>query len=322
MPKRIYHPLWTHLPILGLFIYLIVRLIQTGPLPASAPTHFGFNGQPDAYGSPWLILGITLGFTLIIGIISIAFDEIWVQSERKKSFNWVSLFDEISAGFLTGLSLGYLNMLEKGETQFTLPWTWILITTAAALILAVLLELWRPFHPNPRTVITEDTSQLEKELQKRLRDNPAFIYWQSQNPLWANLLSVILPLVMLGAAIIIWFNMPWLSVIYILLAVLFSFLYGGMRTIVTRQNISVRLGLLGLRVLNIKVEDIAGCEIMEFSPLKDFGGYGIRFNNKMFAFFLRGNRGLKITLKQNMRYLIGADHPEQLLAVVKAVTNL
>jgi hypothetical protein len=40
----------------------------------------------------------------------------------------------------------------------------------------------------------------------------------------------------------------------------------------------------------------------------------------MYAYFLKGNRGIKITLDHGMQYLIGADHPEQMLAVIKAVS--
>ena len=105
------------------------------------------------------------------------------------------------------------------------------------------------------------------------------------------------------------------------IALAISQLNGGMRTIVTRELVTVRLGLFGIRVLKIKTSEIAASEIMEFSPIKDFGGYGIRFNRKMYAYFLKGNRGIKITLDHGMQYLIGADHPEQMLAVIKAVSR-
>jgi hypothetical protein len=98
-------------------------------------------------------------------------------------------------------------------------------------------------------------------------------------------------------------------------------MYGGMRTIVTREFVTVRLGVFGIRILRVKTFEIAATEIMQFSPIKDFGGYGIRYNGKMYAYFLRGNRGIKITLHHGLKYLIGTDHPEQLLAVIKAVAG-
>ena len=87
----------------------------------------------------------------------------------------------------------------------------------------------------------------------------------------------------------------------------------------TRKNITVKLGIFNLRVLRINNAEITSAEIMQFSPIKDFGGYGIRFKRNMYAYFLSGNRGVKISLEHGMQYLIGTDHPEQMLAVIEAV---
>jgi hypothetical protein len=320
MKIRLIHPLWTHLPILGLLGYLAARLIMAGSLPATVPTHFSLNGEPNAYGSPWLLFGTTFGTSILFGILSIVFDEIWVKSEKRKSFNWISLFDELTAGLLVGISLGYLHFLESGAVNFKFPLSDVLVMMGAALGIAVILELLRPFRLNPQIFPTEDTSIMEKELQQRLRDNRSFVYWQSQNPAWVSVLTIVVPLVMIGVAVLMWFIQPWFVLLYVAIALAISQLNGGMRTIVTREMVTVRLGLFGIRVLKIKTSEIAASEIMEFSPIKDFGGYGIRFNRKMYAYFLKGNRGIKITLDHGMQYLIGADHPEQMLAVIKAVS--
>jgi hypothetical protein len=39
----------------------------------------------------------------------------------------------------------------------------------------------------------------------------------------------------------------------------------------------------------------------------------------MKAYFLTGNMGVKLTLSDGKRYLIGSDHPERLAAVIKAL---
>ena len=67
------------------------------------------------------------------------------------------------------------------------------------------------------------------------------------------------------------------------------------------------------------MSDITNIETHSFSPLKDFGGYGIRINREMKAYFLTGNMGVKLTLSDGKRYLIGSDHPERLAAVIKAL---
>jgi hypothetical protein len=310
---------WTHLPVLGLLGYLGIRLITAGPLPSRAPVHFGLSGQPDSWGSPWLTFGLTIGLSVFFGIIGLILDEVWARSEKRKSFNWLSLLDELVAGGLVGVSLGYLDLLTTGRTVFTFPWNDCLLTAGAAAALAIILELIRPFRPNAPTFAAEDTSALEKELAQRLADKQALVYWQSQNPRWANIVSIALPVVLWLLAAFMWFIHPWESLLFLVLGLAFGMLYGGLRTIVTRESVIVRLGLPGIRVLKIATAEIATAEILEFSPIKDFGGYGIRFNGKMFAYYLRGNRGIKISLHHGIQYLIGSDHPEQMLAVIKAV---
>jgi hypothetical protein len=319
--KLFFHPLWTHLPALLLIVYFCVRLVLAGQLPYRVPTHFSFNGQPDAWGSPWLVLGLNLGLSLVFLAVSLVMDESWARAEKHKSFNWISLLDELTVGSLIGLSLGYLDLLEEGRTTFNLPFVTILVTVLIMLALALVLEWLRPFRPNPRLASVEDISRLQQELREKLRSNQVLVYWQSQNPLWLSFLTVLLPLFMLAVAVMLWFSLPWLSLLYFALTLGFGLMHGGMRTLVTRDRISVRLGLPGFKVLNIRNSEIAGVEIMEFSPIKDFGGYGIRYRNKMFAYYLNGRRGIKITLKQGMQYLIGSDHPEQMLAVIKAVIS-
>jgi hypothetical protein len=73
---------------------------------------------------------------------------------------------------------------------------------------------------------------------------------------------------------------------------------------------------------HLPMDDIAAVEVHEFSPLKDFGGYGIRFNREMKAYYLRGTRDVKITVNGGKKYLIDSDRPEQLSTVIRSVTGL
>jgi hypothetical protein len=78
---------------------------------------------------------------------------------------------------------------------------------------------------------------------------------------------------------------------------------------------------VGIRVLHLKTSEITGAELYEFSPLKDFGGYGIRINREMTAYYLRGNRGVKITRTRGKAVLIGSDRPEALYTVIQSIAG-
>jgi hypothetical protein len=98
--------------------------------------------------------------------------------------------------------------------------------------------------------------------------------------------------------------------------------YGGLRVSVTPERVRVRLGFLGIPLLTLKIIDLAEVQVHQFSPLADFGGYGIRFNAQIKAYFLRGNRGVKLTTVRGKNYLIGSDRPERLSAVIQIAKRL
>jgi hypothetical protein len=99
------------------------------------------------------------------------------------------------------------------------------------------------------------------------------------------------------------------------------FTYGGQRVLLTRQDLTIRWGAIGLRVLRLNTAEIVSAEIMEFAPLRDFGGYGIRYGRGMTAYYMKGRRGVKITTVKDKLYLVGSDHPERLLTVLELITG-
>lgn len=321
MKVKLVHPLWTHLPSIVALIILVIFILTAGPLPTEAPVHFGFSGEPNRYGSPWEVFGITIGLSVVFILISVLIDELWAIQEKAKSFNWLSLMDDLFVPFMAGVSLGYLSFLKSGDESFTFPWVYVLPMVGGAVILAIVLDALRPYRPYEAPLITEESSELKKEIAKNLRENTSFVYWDYQNPFYVTLITVILPLVMFVVAAITWFSQIWVGVVMLLVGIMLIIPYGGQRTLVTRSQVVICWGILGIRVLRIKIGDISGVEIHEFQPLKDFGGYGIRVNREMRAYYLRGNRGVKITQSQGKTVLIGSDHPEALLAVLQGVTG-
>ena len=322
MKNKLSHPLWTHVPALALMLYFIVRLIGAGDLPARAPVHYRWGGVPDSYGSPWLSIGLALGLSLLYICISVVLDEVWVRHEKKKTFNWLSLFDEITVGFMVGINAGYLDLIQNNAGNFIFPGVYVAVLVSSAVVLAIVLELARPFRSQPDQLIVEDNTGLAAELAARIKSQRPFIYWESQNPFYFNLLSLVLPVFMLIGVILTWNDSPLASILLLVVGILLILLYGGLRTIIRPQELVIRFGLTGLKVLKIKTANIARAEVMQFSPLGDFGGYGIRFKGKMIAYFLRGARGVKITTRQGKQYLIGSDHPEHLQAVIKTIAKV
>jgi len=319
MKYKLVHPLWTHLPALLIILAAVFFTLKAMPLPDPAPVHFDLSGQPNAYGSPWtgsaLLLGLSSGFL----ILSTWLDELWARQEKKKTFNWMSLFDEFAIGSMCGVQVAYVNILASPQPVFPLPWVAMVTACGLGTGLAVILEILRPYRHYERKLIIEDTGRISDEITRIIKSGQPLAYRESQNPPYAGALAVIVPLILIVAAIFTWTALTWLSVILVVIALGMISTYGGFRTQVTRDFIIVKIGVLGIKLLQLKTSDIAAVEVHSFSPLRDFGGYGIRFNREMQAYYLQGDRGVKITARDGKKYLIGSDHPEHLAAVIDLV---
>jgi len=321
MNTKLIHPLWTHLPAIVVFVILIVYILIVSPLPAQAPVHFSLNGEPDKYGSPWSVFGLVIGLSVFFILLSAFIDELWARQEKAKVFNWLSLMDDIVVGAMVGFSLGYLDYLRQTSGSLDSPWGYLWLIGGSTAIVAVILEMIRPYHLYSGKLTTHESQSSQAELTRYLKENSTFTYWDYQNPFYVSMLTICLPIVLLLAAVFTWFSEPLASLLLLVVAVVLVIPYGGQRTMVNRQAITVRFGVLGIRVLRLKMRDITEVMVHEFSPLKDFGGYGIRFNREMKAYFLRGTKGVKLTNTDGKEYLIGSDFPERLVTVISTVSS-
>lgn len=321
MKTKLSNPLWTHSPAIVVVIIFVVYTIIAGPLPIRAAIHFNASGMPDDYGSPYLVFGIVTGLSILLIAISAIIDDIWARYERKKIFNWLCLLDELTVGALGGIYLGYVNQPISGTETFNFPWSIFLLTIGAVIALGVVLEFLRPFTPHPGQIVYGDTATLEKELTQRMKESAYFLHWESQNPFWVSLLAVIVPLVLIASAALTWSQTPWVAPLQVLIAIVLFMLYGGFRTSVTPQEITVRFGIPGIKVLRLNTAEIAGVELVSFAPIGDFGGYGIRMNREMTAYYLRGSRGVKLTTFKGKKYLIGSDRPEELYTIIRTMAK-
>jgi hypothetical protein len=321
MKIKIIHPLWVHLPAIAALVIFIGFIISASPLPTEVPVHFSFDGEPDRYGSPWSNFGLIIGLSVFFILLSVFLDELWARQEKSKTFNWLSLMDDIVVGAMAGLEISYLSYIQSGAATFDFPWDYIALYGGGATFIAIILALLRPYHPSPVRLVAQDSPTLAAAVTQRLKDNSPFVYWDYQNPLYVSIISIGLPLVMLAGGIISGFSQLWVSILLVGVGILMVVPHGGQRTIVTREDIKIRWGIFGLRVLRLKISEIVEAGIHEFSPLRDFGGYGVRFNREMKAYFLRGTRGVKFTMTNGKKYLIGSDHPEQMHAVVSSLIS-
>jgi hypothetical protein len=319
MKIKFIHPLWTHIPAVLALLAGVVFTLMALPLPDPAPLHFTLSGQPDRYGSPWASTIWQAGLAVMYIILSILIDEAWARQEKRKTFNWLSLFDDIVVGALAVVQITWVNMLASSNWVYSFPWVLTVGAAAAAAGIAIVLEKVRPFRFYESSLAIEDVDQVKAEVTRLIKSGQSLAYWEVQNPAYSRYLAIGVPIIMVVVAVTAWSEVPWLSALIAIIGLALSLIYGGFRTAVTKESVTVRMGMFGLRLVSLKNQDISSAEAHSFQPLKDFGGYGIRFNKEMKAYYLKGNRGVKVTTRAGQKYLIGSDHPERLAAVISVV---
>jgi hypothetical protein len=101
----------------------------------------------------------------------------------------------------------------------------------------------------------------------------------------------------------------------VLLLVLFWYL--SLEVAISEQGIMYRFYPLQLKHRNIHWEEVDKAFVREYKPVKEFGGWGMRFSRNGRALNVSGNVGLQIVYKSGRRMLIGTNKRDELEAVMK-----
>lgn len=79
------------------------------------------------------------------------------------------------------------------------------------------------------------------------------------------------------------------------------------------------ISLKPLSNLKIPINEISFYEIVSFRPLRDFGGYGIRysFRKKEAGYFLKGNTGVRIYYPLSKKLIVGTEDPRLFINAIQ-----
>lgn len=98
------------------------------------------------------------------------------------------------------------------------------------------------------------------------------------------------------------------------------FFLGQLRARVLDEGIEIVWGFAEVVRKFIPFSTIEGVEVVTYSPLGDFGGWGIRGGRgRKVAWTVQGNRALRLDLSGGTRFFLGSQRPERLLGWVQSV---
>jgi hypothetical protein len=87
---------------------------------------------------------------------------------------------------------------------------------------------------------------------------------------------------------------------------------------VTGTALRFRMYLLHPSWKEVPFTTIAGVMAVVYKPLREYGGWGIRFGRKGMAYNVSGDRGVQITLKSGKSFLLGSLRAEELELVLRS----
>lgn len=110
--------------------------------------------------------------------------------------------------------------------------------------------------------------------------------------------------------------------IVVSLLLLALFLLFRLDTQIRHSGIYVRFFPLHTKYKLYSWSTISRLYIRKYAPLKEFGGWGVRYGSNGKAYNISGNDGLQIEFANGKQLLIGTGKPEELSAILLQLTQL
>jgi hypothetical protein len=96
---------------------------------------------------------------------------------------------------------------------------------------------------------------------------------------------------------------------------------GAMKLVTEVRSAGLYVRLRPLPFKKIELEGVSRHAVVTYSPMREYGGWGIRIRPKGRAYNARGNRGVRIDYANGRHILIGSQEPEKLNAAIGSLMN-
>ena len=86
------------------------------------------------------------------------------------------------------------------------------------------------------------------------------------------------------------------------------------------KNDAIHIRFFPFKKEAIPFSEIAKCDAIQYSPIKEYGGWGIRYGTKGMAYNVSGDHGVQLELTNGKRLLIGSQQSEELAKTIHTKT--
>jgi hypothetical protein len=106
--------------------------------------------------------------------------------------------------------------------------------------------------------------------------------------------------------------------IWVIFGILFPIFMASLRLVteVRSDGLYVRFYPLHRSYRNFPFDSIRSCHVQKYRPIRDYGGWGIRYGLKGTAYNVSGDRGVLLEFRDGSKLMIGSQQPEGLAAAM------
>ena len=105
---------------------------------------------------------------------------------------------------------------------------------------------------------------------------------------------------------------------FIVLSAALIGLFASLRLITEVHADALHVRFAPMRTKRIQLDQIAAAEVRTFRPIRDFGGWGVRYTKQLKAYLASGNRGVQLSMLDGRHLFIGSQRPEEFEAALRA----
>ena len=129
---------------------------------------------------------------------------------------------------------------------------------------------------------------------------------------------VLLLLVLLALTVPVMGGMlgPLVSLVMVLAGSGLIWLFFVMRLVTEVRADGIYLGFFPFSSQKIMYTTIVGHRVREYRPIREYGGWGVRFNRSGRAYTVSGNLGVQLELSNGKGLLIGTQDPDEFLRAI------
>jgi hypothetical protein len=109
--------------------------------------------------------------------------------------------------------------------------------------------------------------------------------------------------------------------ISMMLLPLFLIYFTELRVEISRESLKYQFYPFHLKVYEIQHDEIETYDQITYSPLKDYGGWGINHTIKGSAYNISGNKGVKMILKNGKKILFGSQKAKEFYEALNQTTE-